>query len=54
MAIQMPRDGAIIFAALDRQALRAVQVRAIRGVAENQESESTGCYTRNRWDFLTT
>jgi hypothetical protein len=25
---------------------------AIKGVAENQKSESTGSYTRDRWHFL--
>ena len=30
----------------------AVQIRAIKGVAENQKSEGTGSHTRCRWDVL--
>jgi hypothetical protein len=29
-----------------KEAQRAVQVRAIKGVVENQKSENAGCYSR--------
>jgi hypothetical protein len=34
------------------KAQRAVQVRAIKGLAENQETEGTGSDTRNRGNVL--
>jgi hypothetical protein len=39
----MPRDGAIIFAALIGKLYPPVQVRAVKGVAENQKSQGTRC-----------
>jgi hypothetical protein len=36
----MPRDNAVVFTDLIGKPLRAVQVGAIEGVAENQESET--------------
>jgi len=50
----MPRDGAIIFADLIGQARRAVQVRAIKSVAENQKPKRASGYTRNRGNVLIT
>jgi hypothetical protein len=35
-----------------KEAQRAVQVRAVQGVAENQESQSSGSDTNIGWLFL--
>jgi hypothetical protein len=37
---------------VSKEARRAVQVRAIKGVAENQKSESGGGNSGHRWDIL--
>jgi hypothetical protein len=35
-----------------KEARRTIQIRAIKGVAENQKSEGTGSHSRSRWDVL--
>jgi hypothetical protein len=37
-----------------KEARRAVQVRAVKGVVENQKSASSGSYARNRGNILIT
>jgi hypothetical protein len=39
-------------AAVLKEARRAVQVRAVKGVAENQKPQSSGGHSRSRWDVL--